>query len=90
MPNPSMGPPPFGGGNKTTPWTSIARICHFNGATAFRWWKQNNPLDEYSQDLPLQWGHRLAVVETLILAGLVGRVGIEPTTPGLKVRCSTS
>ena len=38
---PSMGPPPFGDGNSWPSWTRwVASTWSFNGATAFRRWKQ--------------------------------------------------
>ena len=36
---PSMGPPPFGGGNLTPPVYHKSANLRFNEATAFRWWK---------------------------------------------------
>ena len=35
----SMGPPPFGDGNRTIPTTRRTATTGFNGATAFRRWK---------------------------------------------------
>ena len=110
----SMGPPPFGGGNSTRTARGSCSDAHFNGATAFRWWKlrltrwpgpictdfngatafrwwKRNRQDRgrasrlpsmgpppfgggnlaYGTDIdaalpPLQWGHRLSVVETAL------------------------
>ena len=44
---------------------SLSAICRFNGATAFRRWKDRLRL------LPLQWGHRLSAMETLRILGAV-------------------
>ena len=64
--DPSMGPPPFDGGNAVG--GAGAKHCAwraFNGATAFRRWKQRFPAHPSGQRQPcLQWGHRLSTVET--------------------------
>ena len=60
----SMGPPPFGDGNGLCPrWTGAGRCC-FNGATAFRRWKQVPASRNTRPTGSLQWGHRLSAMET--------------------------
>jgi hypothetical protein len=61
---PSMGPPPFDGGNLNMTLQRIAGSLAFNGATAFRRWKQVPRHNPTVTPTPLQWGHRLSTVET--------------------------
>ena len=60
----SMGPPPFGDGNRAGP-AQPARWTGFNGATAFRRWKPE--ACPCSAEWWLQWGHRLSAMETRLL-----------------------
>ncbi len=60
----SMGPPPFGSGNLRRPAACRCRAACFNGATAFRKWKQRAIASQRSGMEALQWGHRLSAVET--------------------------
>ena len=62
---PSMGPPPFGSGNVDTNYPSGIVSMPFNGATAFRQWKQYVLVSSEDLALILQWGHRLSAVETM-------------------------
>ena len=61
----SMGPPPFGGGNIPSPCAVCDDVLGFNGATAFRRWKQSLASSPTIGGFQLQWGHRLSAVETL-------------------------
>ena len=60
----SMGPPPFGDGNPPPPRRRGCRYRCFNGATAFRRWKQEIKRGPNPAILALQWGHRLSAMET--------------------------
>ncbi len=61
----SMGPPPFGDGKcPAIGWRSTGWPC-FNGATAFRRWKEGRPIDDGADASLLQWGHRLSAMESM-------------------------
>jgi hypothetical protein len=62
--DPSMGPPPFDGGNFRPLCRGPITLAAFNGATAFRRWKPWDGLTTTITDFTLQWGHRLSTVET--------------------------
>ena len=61
----SMGPSPFGDGNRGLRGRRNRRTPGFNGATAFRRWKPTEPSQALPLLAPLQWGHRLSAMETV-------------------------
>ena len=60
----SMGPPPFGDGNRWPGMLTAATRPRFNGATAFRRWKLRQIKTVLFFLAQLQWGHRLSAMET--------------------------
>ena len=62
--DPSMEPQPFGHGNNSGPTKESPGFPAFNGATAFRPWKQFRA-DKRIAGIPcLQWSHSLSAMET--------------------------
>ena len=71
----SMGPPPFGDGNRVARPGTRPRTPRFNGATAFQRWKHGNVIRDYLATIhTLQWGHRLSAMETTMLTVMNGSV----------------
>ena len=65
----SMEPQPFGHGNAVVLRKANDDARRFNGATAFRPWKQRLTRQLVSTYPPLQWSHSLSAMETPVSVG---------------------